>query len=144
VSWGTWGKVLFAIVAAAFLSDTWLTTLDATSRVHTDFLLTYFPSVRRHHPRSCYYAIACVLTVITLVTMHFANPAELILLSAVLGFIGTVVFTGALLLLSFRRLPRSCPLSVKPGPWGAVLLSISWTAYLVLALIYLRITFLPR
>jgi hypothetical protein len=140
VSWGAGGKILFAVVAAAFLSDTWLTTLDATSRVHTDFLLTYFPSVRRYHPRSCYYAIACVLTVITLVTMHFANPAELILLSAVIGFMGTVVFTGALLLLSYRRLPRSCPASVKSGLWGPVCLGLSWTAYLILALVYLWIT----
>ena len=43
VSWGIFGRFLFLIVAAAFLSDTWLATADAVSRIHTDCLFGFFP-----------------------------------------------------------------------------------------------------
>ncbi len=141
VSWGAWGRLLFAVVAAGFLSDTWLTTLDAVSRVHTDFILSYFPTARRWHPRSWYYAFAVTLTVITVVTMHFASPAALILLSAVIGFVGTVIFTGGLLVLNYFWLPRHLPETVRPRAIGGVALGIAWTAYLVLAGVYLWIRF---
>ncbi len=137
VSWGALGRALFAIVAAAFLSDTWLTTLDAVSRVHSDFMLCFFPAARRYHPRVWYYAIAVALTIVTVVTMHFASPQALILLSAVLGFVGTVIFTGALLVLNYRWLPRHLPDAVKPHPIGAFALMVSWSAYLLLATVYL-------
>ena len=137
VSWGAFGKLLFAIVAAAFLSDTWLTTLDAVSRVHTDFVLCFFPAARKYHPRVWYYGIAVALTIVTIVTMHFASPQALILLSAVLGFVGTVIFTGALLVLNYFWLPRWLPQPIRPRPIGAVALSISWLAYLLLACVYL-------
>ncbi len=40
--------------AIAFLGDTWMTTLDATSRVHTDFVLSYFPKATIQSPgRRC-------------------------------------------------------------------------------------------
>ncbi|MCX7642669.1 MAG: hypothetical protein N2116_02515 [Armatimonadetes bacterium] len=69
--------------------------------------------------------------------MHFASPQALILLSAVLGFVGTAIFTGALLLLNYRWMPRWLPEVVKPSPIGAIALSISWCAYLLLTSIYL-------
>jgi hypothetical protein len=82
---------------------------------------------------------ACLLTGVTVGTMHLASPAALILLSAVLGFIGTVVFTGALLFLNYLWLPRFLPESVRPRPIGAVGLSLSWLAYLTLASVYLAL-----
>ncbi|MCS6817287.1 MAG: Nramp family divalent metal transporter [Blastocatellia bacterium] len=142
VSWGSVGKVLFALMAAAFLSDTWLTTLDATSRVHTDFALTYFPKARRYHPRTWYYGIAAGLTVVTVVTMHFASPAELILVTAVLGFLGTIIFTGALLWLNYRWLPTRLPEPVRPGRAGALLLGFAWVVYLLLAGLYIWLQWL--
>ena len=42
VSWGWLGKILFLIVAAAFLSDTWLATVDSVSRIHTDCIYAFF------------------------------------------------------------------------------------------------------
>jgi len=142
VSWGSAGKILFALVAAAFLGDTWMATLDATSRVHTDFALTYFPKARRYHPRAWYYGVATGLTVITVVTMHFASPATLILLTAVLGFLGTVIFTGALLWLHYRWLPPLLPEPVRPGRLGAGLLGFVWVVYLLLAGLYIWLQWL--
>lgn len=139
VVWGPWGRLLFAVVAAGFLSDTWLTTLDAVSRVHTDFILSYFPRARRWHPRRWYYGVVAVLTGVTVGTMHLASPAVLILLSAVLGFVGTVVFTGALLVLNYVWLPRFLPKAVRPHPVGAVALGLAWLAYLTLASVYLSL-----
>ncbi len=137
VSWGETGRVLFALVAAAFLGDTWVTTLDATSRVHTDFALSYFPGARRYHPRAWYYGMATVLTGITIFTMHLASPAALILLTAVIGFLGTVIFTGALLWLNYRWLPPRLPAAVRPGRAGAWLLAMAWGVYLLLAGLYI-------
>ena len=42
VSWGAIGRVLFLIVAAAFLTDTWLATADGVSRMHADIIYTRF------------------------------------------------------------------------------------------------------
>ncbi|NIM10018.1 MAG: hypothetical protein GTO53_13010, partial [Planctomycetales bacterium] len=47
VSWGKVGTILFLLVAAAFLSDTWLATVDAVSRMHADCVYTVFPHSRR-------------------------------------------------------------------------------------------------
>ncbi|HID06100.1 MAG TPA: hypothetical protein EYP10_03020 [Armatimonadetes bacterium] len=139
ISWGVMGRLLFAIVAAAFLSDTWLTTLDAVSRVHTDFVLSYFPRARRYHPRGWYYRIATALTIITIITMHFASPQSLILLTAVLGFIGTVIFTGALIALNYRWLPRHLPQEVKPHRISMIALCVSYGAYILLAVVYIAL-----
>ncbi|MCS7224548.1 MAG: Nramp family divalent metal transporter [Armatimonadetes bacterium] len=137
VSWGVLGKFLFAIIATCFLSDTWLTTVDAVSRVHTDFLLSYFPTLRRYHPRNCYYTVAIALTVITVITMHFASPSLLIQATAVIGFIGTVLFTGALLFLNHWWLPQHLPAEIRPTLKSAIPLSVSWICYIILGIVYL-------
>jgi hypothetical protein len=47
VNWGTIGTVIFLFVAAAFLSDTWLDTIDAVSRIQADILTSLFPATRK-------------------------------------------------------------------------------------------------
>jgi hypothetical protein len=42
VNWGVFGKMLFLLVAAAFLVDSWLGNSDAISRMHTDFFYSNF------------------------------------------------------------------------------------------------------
>jgi len=53
-SWGIIGKIIFLIVAAAFLSDTWLATVDAVSRIHTDCLYAFFPKSQAVSLRTWY------------------------------------------------------------------------------------------
>ena len=136
VSWGLAGKILFLFVAAAFLSDTWLATLDAVSRIQADFLHSFFPSAKKRSFRWWYYFFVGVLTVITSVTMPLAQPGALILLSAVLGFIGTVIFTFALLGINLHVLPRLIPRSACPGRCANFWLGVSGLFYLVLAIAY--------
>lgn len=136
VIWGGVGKVLFLFVAAAFLSDTWLATLDAVSRIQADFLHSFFPAAKKKSFRWWYYFFVALLTLVTSLTMPLGEPGALILLSAVLGFIGTVIFTTALLLINTKLLPLLVPQSACPGKVANGLLGISVLSYFVLAIAY--------
>jgi uncharacterized membrane protein YgdD (TMEM256/DUF423 family) len=100
-------------------------------------LLSFFPAARRYHPRVWYYAIAVILTVISVVTMHLANPEQLIQRTALIGFVGMLLFSGALLWLNYFWLPRHFPSSLKPTRLAPIAVGVSWVAYLVLAAVYL-------
>jgi hypothetical protein len=141
VSWGEAGRVLFLIVAAAFLADTWLVTADAVARLQTDILHILFPATRRFAARHLYCVFIALLTAITCLTMLLDAPGPLILISAVIGFIGTVIFPVALFLLNHRLLPELLPSWARPSRASAVLLGVSFIAYLVLATAYLREAF---
>ena len=137
VSWGAWGKVLFLIVAAAFLSDTWLATVDAVSRIHTDCVYGFFPRAHKFAYRKWYLFFLLLLTAITSVTVQLNEPGTLILFSAVIGFIGTVFYSVALIVLNYIYLPRHLPALARPGQLNLVLLCVSCLAYLLLAIAYL-------
>jgi hypothetical protein len=137
VSWGAWGKVLFLIVAAAFLSDTWLATVDAVSRIHTDCVYGFFPRAHKFAYRKWYLFFLLLLTAITSVTVQLNEPGTLILFSAVIGFIGTVIYSVALIVLNYIYLPRHLPALARPGQLNLVLLCVSCLAYLLLAIAYL-------
>jgi hypothetical protein len=137
VSWGWLGRILFLIVAAAFLSDTWLATVDAVSRIHTDCLYGFFPSTQSVSVRSWYLIFLTMLTAITAATMGFAEPGPLILLSAVIGFVGTVLFSVALIFLNHVYLPRQLPAAARPGRVNLIFLCIACVAYSLLAVAYL-------
>jgi hypothetical protein len=137
VSWGWWGRVLFLIVAAAFLSDTWLATVDAVSRIHTDCVHGFFPRAHRIGYRKWYLFFLLLLTVITSVTVQLNEPGTLILISAVIGFVGTVVYSVALIFLNHVYLPRCLPAAARPGRLNLAFLILSCIAYFVLAALYL-------
>ena len=136
VSWGWWGKILFLIVAAAFLSDTWLATVDAVSRIHTDCVYGFFPRSRKIPVRSWYLFFLFLLTGVTAVTVLLSEPGPLILLSAVIGFLGTVLYSVALIFLNHVYLPQHLPAAARPGRLNLVFLCVSCTAYGLLAVAY--------
>jgi len=136
VSWGWAGRILFLVVAAAFLSDTWLATVDAVSRIHTDCVYGFFPGARKVPVRSWYVFFLLLLTAVTSVTVLLNEPGPLILLSAVIGFVGTVLFSVALIFLNHVYLPRHLPVAVRPGRLNLIFLCISCLAYAVLAAVY--------
>src|ERR671918_1038788 len=137
VSWGWLGRILFLIIAAAFLSDTWLATVDAVSRIHTDWVYAFFPRSQSVPVRSWYLIFLFLLTAVTAATMVFAEPGPLILLSAVIGFVGTVLFSVALIFLNHVYLPRHLPGAARPGKLNLIFLCISCLAYALLAVAYL-------
>jgi hypothetical protein len=137
VSWGWVGRVLFLVVAAAFLSDTWLATVDAVSRIHTDCIYGFFPRARSIPVRTWYLFFLLILTAITSITVLLDEPGPLILLSAVIGFIGTVLFSVALIFLNHVYLPRHLPPPARPGGLSLFFLSLSCVAYALLAAVYL-------
>ncbi|MEN9578164.1 MAG: hypothetical protein RJA70_1173 [Pseudomonadota bacterium] len=134
--WGAVGKLLFLVVAAAFLGDTWLSTADAVARVNTDVIRTIFPQARRKTESRWYKIFFLILTAITCATMPLAQPGALIVISAVLGFFGTVIFSIAILILNHGVLPRSLPHFARPSRAAALLLTVSCAAYLALAAAY--------
>jgi hypothetical protein len=136
-SWGVIGKIIFLMIAAAFLCDTWVVTVDAVSRIHTDCVYAFFPRSQSISVRAWYVIFLTLLTGITGVTMGFAEPGPLILLSAVIGFVGTVLFSVALIVLNHFYLPHHLPALARPGRTSLVCLIISCVAYFVLAILYL-------
>ncbi len=136
-SWGPIGRIIFLVVAAAFLSDTWLATVDAVSRIHTDCVYGFFPRARSIPVRSWYLFFLLILTAVTAVTVLLHAPGPLILLSAVIGFIGTVFFSVALIFLNYVYLPRHLPSAARPGRLNLYFLSLSCLLYVILAVAYL-------
>ena len=141
VSWGPIGRVLFLVVAAAFLTDTWLATADGVSRMHADLIYARFPAARRWPLDRWYYVMLAALTAITCFTMLLDAPGPLILLSAVIGFAGTVIFPPALYVLNHRRLAPALPTWARPRRREAALLGLSFVIYAVLAAAYVWATF---
>jgi len=141
ISWGGVGRLLFLLVAAAFLTDTWMATADAVARIHTDVVLCVFPRARRWPIRRWYLVFLVLLTAITAITMGLAEPGPLILLSALIGFLGTVSFSVLLYLLNHRYLPTVIPRAACPQALAAVGLLIAGAAYSLLALAYLWVRF---
>jgi len=141
VSWGPVGRTLFLLVAAAFLSDTWMATADAVARIHTDCLLSFVPAARRWSVRRWYFVFLIAGTVVTAVTMLLSAPGPLILLSALIGFLGTVTFAFVLLALNHRWLPRRINPTLCPQRWAAAGLWVAGGAYAILAAAYLWVRF---
>lgn len=136
VSWGTLGRILFLVVAAAFLSDTWLATVDAVSRIHTDCAYGFLPKVRTASVRSLYLLFLVILTGVTSGTMLLNEPGTLILVSAVIGFAGTVIYSVALIFLNHVYLPPKLPPTARPGRINLFFLCISCISYASLAIVY--------
>lgn len=137
VCWGYVGRLLFLVVASAFMADTWLATVDAVGRMQADIVHILFPKSRRFALRHWYYFFLGVLTVVTSLTMLIEAPGTLIMISAVIGFLGTVIFPVALYFLNYRILAPHLPLWARPGSISQWLLAVSFFAYLALAIGYL-------
>ncbi|MDD5218486.1 MAG: Nramp family divalent metal transporter [Candidatus Omnitrophica bacterium] len=136
VSWGLIGRLIFLFVAACFLADTWIGTLDAVSRMHADFVHHFFPKLRKISFQKCYYFFVAMFTLITAATVPLAAPGPLILISAVIGFIGTVSFSFAIFLLRQKVLPKLVPEKALSGKGSNALMLLACLVYLGLAVLY--------
>lgn len=138
LSWGETGRRLFLVVAAAFLADTWLATVDAVAHTHTEMIREFVPRLaKRFDYRTTYFGWVVVLTAVSCATMMTKSPQALILTSAVIGFVGTVLYSVALVLVNYRLLPKMVPAAAAPAPRGAVVLIAVSACYVGLAIAYL-------
>jgi hypothetical protein len=141
VRWGSIGKALFLVIAAAFLADTWLATADALSRTQADIAHIVSPKLRAQPLKKLYLSIFALLVVITSFTMSLNQPSNLILLSALIGFVGTVIFPVVLYYLNHRLLAPQLPAWARPSKWSALGLGLSFVAYLCLATLFFWLKF---
>jgi hypothetical protein len=139
--WGELGRWVFLLVAAAFLSDTWLSTVDGVSRVDADMVRCLFPAARRKSERWWYYFFVWTFTAVTCATMPLAQPGPLLVFSAVIGFWGMVLYSGALYALNHVYLPPRLPDFARPGRLSRGLLAACCAAYLGFAAAYIRLEF---
>ncbi|OGR57208.1 MAG: hypothetical protein A3I11_00720 [Elusimicrobia bacterium RIFCSPLOWO2_02_FULL_39_32] len=136
ISWGSFGRILFLMISAAFLSDTWLATADAVSRVNTDIVYGLFPRARIRTPRFWYYSFLVIATAITSITIFLNQPGALIITSAVIGFVGTVIFSAAVLILNHFYLPKVC-FFLKPKKIVSYSMLFSVAAYFILMALFI-------
>ena len=136
-SWGVAGRMLFLVVAAAFLTDGWMATVDSVARVQTDLTYNLVPGADRRGVRWWYFAYLIVFTAITCGTMVLDQPGALLVLSAVIGFVGTLVYSLGLYVLNFRLLKPQLPLELRPGRVPEALFLFSTFMYFVLAAVFL-------
>ncbi len=137
VSWGGVGRALFLIIAAAFLADTWLSTVDAVARIHADMTRRVFPAARARSPRWWYFFFLAVLTGVTCATMPLAQPGPLIIISAIIGFVGTFIYSIAILVMNHFLLPKRLPAHARPGLGSTLALTVTCLAYTALMAAYL-------
>ena len=111
------------------------------SRVHLDAITTILLNLGKENLRPWYYGTVVLLVVLTRVTMYLERPGPLIVVSALIGFGGTVIYSTALIVLNYFRVPRQLGAKPRPGQvsLGAMLLVTS--CYLVLAALYLYFEF---
>jgi hypothetical protein len=139
-AWGPIGAVLFMVVATAFLADTWMTTVDAVSRVHTDVVYAYVPGAKKWSQQRWYWIFVLVAAGLSAITLPWATPTRLMLITAVIGFAGTVSFTACLLVWNHLVLPRRLSPEFRPRRWSWLGIALSLTVYLVLASAYVFMT----
>lgn len=135
-AWGPIGGILFLILATAFLSDTWMTTIDAVSRVHTDVVNAYIPKARKLSQHTWYWLFVLLAGGVTLITLPYAQPGTLILISSVIGFAGTVTFTICLLIWNHAVMPQRIPAAFRPRRFSWIFISVAVVAYTLLAAAY--------
>jgi hypothetical protein len=140
-SWGTVGAIVFFIVAAAFLADTWLALADGVARMHADFFVTNVERARRWGFRNMYYVWVGILTVVTIVTLPIASPETLLIAVAILNFFAMIVYIPGLIYLNYFKIPKTYPRWTRPSNVALFFISLSGIVYLVLGIYYLTIKF---
>ncbi|MCX7841238.1 MAG: hypothetical protein N2559_17505, partial [Anaerolineae bacterium] len=133
---GAIGRIIFLLVAAAFLSDSWLGIVDAVSRMHSDFFHHFFPWGQKLSFRSWYYIFVAILTIVSGTTVLMAQPGELLILGGVLNFISMAIYMPGLIYLNYKVIPEKFPAWTKPANITFWVVSIITAIYIVLGIIY--------
>lgn len=139
--WGSVGTMLFYVVAAAFLVDTWLTSIDALSRVNSDVVMSLFKGAKRKSLSWWYYFFLFIFAAVTAITMPLAQPGVLILITGVLSFIGIILYAVPLWILNYRFLPKHLPDFSRPSRAAQMLMAAVIAIYAVLLIAFVWVRF---
>jgi len=137
-SFGVVGRVVFLIVAAAFLVDTWLVLADGVSRQFADFSFKVWGKRGRLKTENAWYnGWLIFLVMVSLITMPLASPGVLINMIGVISMFAFVFYIPALAYLNYVKVPKEQPEFTRPNWWSGVILMMVWLVYTVLAGWYL-------
>jgi len=132
---GQIGGLVFLIVAAAFMIDTWVGLADGVARQFADF---FSQTVKKRDFFSWYRIWLGFLVFSSLITILIAQPGVLITVVGVISVFAFVFYLPALWYLNYIKLPKEYPSFIKPKPWENITLFLTWIFYLATAIIYLR------
>mgnify|MGYP001615482200 FL=1 len=138
-SLGYWGRILFLLVASAFMIDTWVGLVDGVARQFADFVVKVKSFGKSF--RFWYYLWLLFLILTSLVTITFAQPGVLITIVGVISIFAFVFYIPALWYLNYIKLPKIYPKFIKPKKWESVTLWGTWLFYTLVAIGYLVIVF---
>lgn len=138
-SLGHWGRILFLIVASAFMIDTWVGLVDGVARQFADVVVKVKSGGKSF--KFWYYLWLGFLILSSLVTILFAQPGALITIVGVISIFAFVFYIPALWYLNYVKLPKTYPSFVKPKKWENITLWGTWLFYLATAVGYLIIVF---
>ena len=142
ISWGTIGKIIFLVIAAAFLCDACLQSTDGFARMQADFIYANVKRARQFHFRTLYYGFVVVFTILTSVTLPLAQPGDLLIIRGVIAFMAMGLFCPGLIYLNYVLVPKAFPSWVKPHPLNRFLMVVITATYIVIGLgyIYVQLT----
>jgi len=140
-SFGAVGRIVFLLVAAAFLVDTWLALADGVSRQFADFSFSFWGSKKKLKTENDWYNFWLLFLIgVSLVTMPLASPGALMNLIGVISVFAFAFYIPALAYLNYVKLPASQPKFVKPKMISAIWLGLVWLVYVGLAVWYVIVS----
>lgn len=134
------GVKIFLFSSAMFLIDTWIVTADAVSKTNVDVMKIFFPRI---DSQKFYKIFLTAITIITFITLPVAPPGELIVLSAMIGFLGMVIFSFAILYIHIK-LGMVLPKPAGPKAVETIPFVLTGIAYFLLLCAYIWSKFAVR
>jgi hypothetical protein len=114
---------LFLVITGVMLCATQLTVLDSTTRIITENLLLLKSGQNSFSVSKAYYLVLWlqILFGISVFSLGFDQPLQLIILGAVINAFSMFVYTGILLWLNNRVLEKE----VRPSAWRNLILTFT-------------------
>jgi len=130
---GDIGVKIFLFSSALFLIDTWISTADSVAKTNVDFIKMLIPV---KDTQKLYKILLVAITIITLITLPIAPPGELIVISAMIGFVGMVIFSFLILFIHVK-MRKLLPKSAQIKSPGIFIFSLTGISYLGLFILYI-------
>ena len=135
--WGPAARIVFLVIAGCFLMDTWLAGVDAVARVHSEMLCTYSDRARAKGIRFWHYTFLAVMVAVTWAVLPVQEPDLVLTITGVMSLFAVAIFSAALFVLNYRRLPSLYPAWIRPGAVQRTALALVVGFYLAATLYYL-------